>query len=303
MVGREGFKTWSTKTSPFRLSLLRSPTNQLIMSVDQICREEAFELVKRSPKYWLMVLSFYLKGIGNALPAKVFRAGYFFARHIDDVLDGDRPSITSDPKTYVESIVESMDASEGGPEIVELYRFTVKHLAAMVHADESPEAYFKRVIKDAMLFDYERAQERRILSSEELEQYYEDTFEPVMDIALIGTGSSMRCTDIPEAIWTQGHLYSIRDLSDDLSAGIINIPREVLEESSIDTSKPFSAEDAYADPVISKWVEDEIALAKTKLQDWLEKLEDEGARTVCLLLIRQLQVFCMIYEWKSQMRS
>lgn len=268
------------------------------MSVDALCRQEAVELVSRSPKYWAMVLSFYMKGLKGALPAKVFRAAYFFCRHIDDVLDGDRTDFDGAPVEYVEAILTAMEEDEGGPSIVELYRFSVKHLVDMAKDDEEPKQHFERVIRDAMLFDHERGKERWILSREELEQYYRDTFEPVMDLALMIAGSELRAANMPESVRTQGHLYSIRDIDDDLSKGIINIPKEELEQSGLDLNEPFTGDDVRNDPHLRSWILKEIQVYEKELKTWAQKLTDEPSRQVSSLLIKQMQMSCLLQRWR-----
>jgi len=265
------------------------------MNVEKLCLQEAGHLVMRSPKYWQLVFKVYLSTLKNALSAKVFRASYFFCRHIDDVLDGDR-AVTSDPKDYAESILTSMQEEGGGPEVVELYRFAISHLVDMAKEGEDPTQHFSRVIKNAMLFDYERAQNRHVLTAEELEQYYSDTFAPVMDLALMIAGSSQRSTDLPESVVTQGHIYTIRDLKADLSQGIINIPAEELARSTIAVDRPFGKQDVVRDPHLAKWITNEVSAHHKNLDLWKSRLVDEGAKTVCLPLIWQMDIFCRLHK-------
>lgn len=265
------------------------------MSVETICLEESAQLALRSPKYWLLIAKVYLASLKNAIPAKVFRASYFFCRNIDDVLDGDR-RVDTDPESYVENILGTMDTENGGPEIVELYRFAIKHLVDMAKEGEDPSKHFKRVINDAMLFDYQRSQTRRVLTEDELNQYYDDTFAPVMDLALMIAGSSQRSADLPESVLTQGHIYTIRDLGDDLANGIINIPAEELAKSEIDPSRQFGKKEVLADAHLARWIGKEIATYQAQLAQWKQKLTDDGAKSVCLPLILQMEIFCKLHR-------
>lgn len=265
------------------------------MSVEKLCLQEAGYLVARSPKYWQLVFKVYLSTLRNALSAKVFRASYFFCRHIDDVLDGNR-TISSDPADYVQSILGAMHGERGGPEVVELYRFAIGHLVDMAKKGEYPTQHFSRVIKNAMLFDYERAQNRRVLTAEELEQYYDDTFAPVMDLALMIAGSSQRSTDLPESVVTQGHIYTIRDLKADLSQGIINIPAEEFAKSTIAVHHPFEKQDVVRYPHLAKWIAGEVSTHHQNLDLWKSRLGDGGAKNVCLPLIWQMDIFCRLHK-------
>lgn len=263
------------------------------MSVEKICKKETRALIL-SPKYWPLLLNFYWKSLKNTLPVQVFRASYFFCRHIDDVLDGDR-YISSDPEQYVQDILKAMKIGHGGPEITELYRFATCHLVNMTLNGEKPEEHFRRVVQDAMLFDYQRAEERRVLTRQELEEYYQNTFAPVLDLALIIAGSSLRSKDIPEAISTQGHLYSIRDLDKDLPRGVINIPREELALSGIETITPLEKKDILRDSHLSRWLKKEVARHHKQLKPLRMRLRDEGSREVCLPLIHEMDLFCRLH--------
>jgi hypothetical protein len=265
------------------------------MSIERLCLEEAGHLVVRSPKYWQLVFTMYLSSLRDALSAKVLRASYFFCRHIDDVLDGDR-YVSDDPKDYVYAILRAMHNESDGPEVVELYRFAVRHLISLANTRGEPDKLFRCVIEKAMLFDYKRAQTRRVLTGVELHQYYDDTFAPVMDLALMIAGSSLRSVDMPEAVNVQGHLYSVRDLDRDLRGGIINIPAEELAKSSINVGRPFGREEVLADPYLSKWVENEVRIYGEYLSGWRQKLTDSGARNVCIPLILQMEIFCRLYK-------
>ena len=210
-------------------------------------------------------------------------------------MDGDR-HVSDDHEDYVQNILSAMNTKNGGPQIVELYRFAIGHLVNMARADENSEEYFKRVIKDAMLFDYERAQTRQVLTQEELEKYYNDTFSPVMDLALMIAGSSLRSADLPESVTTQGHIYTIRDIEQDLSQGIINIPAEVLADSGIDVNRPFGKNEVLADPNLSEWVKTEVEVHHAKLKKWKQHLTDKGAKEVCWPLILQMDIFCRLHK-------
>jgi len=73
-----------------------------------------------------------------------------------------------------------------------LCKFAIDSLKKITDKKEDPESYFIDVIEKAMIFDYERARERRVLTKNELEQYYKNAFAPVINIALMITKSQLR---------------------------------------------------------------------------------------------------------------
>lgn len=267
------------------------------MGVETICLRESADLAKRSIKYWHLVSKLYLEGLKDPHSAKVFRAAYFFCRHIDDVLDGDR-KITQDPEDYTRSILHSMEYETKGPEIMELYRFAIGPITEMAKESDDPKANFIKVIRDAMLFDYHRSKSKRVLTEDQLERYYEDTFVPVMDIAFIIAQSNQRSSDIPEIISTQGHIYSIRDLRRDLDQGIVNIPKNVLTEAGFTRAPSF--EQVVSNPSLASWRSSEVERYQSELRIAKEKISDSASRKVCLPLIWQMQAYCKLYQWGLQ---
>jgi len=264
------------------------------MGVESICLREAAHLVKRSVKYWHLVGKLYFESLTNPHSAKVFRAAYFFCRHIDDVLDGDR-TITTDPRDYVHDILSAMKNEHQGSPIVELYRFAIGPIKEMAIEADDPESYFVRVIRDAMLFDFERAKGKRVLTNDEIEQYYDDTFTPVTNIALIIAGSQQRTGDVPEMVTTQGHIYTIRDMKKDLGQGIINIPQEELERAGV-SDNSISYELVRRNPQLFSWMNDEVRTYQEELRVIRGKLSDMASRKVCLPLIWQMNTYCKLYQ-------
>lgn len=264
------------------------------MGVETICLKEAIHLVKRSVKYWHLVGKVYLESLRDPHSAKVFRAAYFFCRHIDDVLDGDR-TVTSDPENYVYDILDAMKKGSQGPPIVDLYRFAIGPIKKMAHETDDPESYFVRVVEDAMLFDFKRAKERRVLTREQLERYYDDTFTPVTNIALIIAGSSLRTGYMPEIVTTQGHIFTVRDLKKDLEQGIINIPLEELERAEMNADS-VNYGNVRRNSTLVSWLDNEIRTYRGELQSLRGKLSDAGSRNVCLPLILQMDIYCRLYQ-------
>ncbi len=264
------------------------------LNIDLMCLKEAAYLARRSVKYWHLVGKLYLESIMNPHSARVFRAAYFFCRHIDDVLDDDRV-ISSDPEAYVHDILNAMKKGYKGPPIVDLYNFAINHIQKMANDSDDPESYFVRVIEDAMLFDYNRAKDSRILTRNEIETYYEDTFVPVTDLALIIAGSKLRTDQIPEIVTAQGHIFTIRDMKKDLEKGIINIPHEELEKAGVTGESLYYGTVRQNSSLVS-WMDDEVETYRSELNVLKEKLSDVGSRKVCLPLILQMSIYCRLYQ-------
>lgn len=262
------------------------------MGIETICLQEAAYLIRRSPKYWVVVGHMYLSGLRNPLQSKVFRAAYFFCRHIDDVLDGDK-EISGDPRDYVHTILEGMNGGTQTPKIVDLYEFVIGQMGN--NGTHQLQSDFKRVI-EVMLFDYERSKERRVLTKQELDDYFVRTFVPVLNISLQIGESELRGNDLLEIVLTMGHIYSIRDLSIDLPRGVINIPQEKLELSG--RGCYVSYDTVLNDSNLLGWMDGEIRKYHKILaagRDRLEEAGDKGSRRICFPLIGAMERYCKRY--------
>ena len=267
------------------------------MGVESICFVEAMHLVRRSPKYWLGTPQMYLASLRNPEQARVFRAAYFFVRHIDDVLDGDR-HVQEKPSSYVGSILEMMANSETSPsiQIVELYNFVIGEIDSLKRDGDDPKADFERVIK-AMFFDYERSKNPKVFGYKDLERYYSETFAPVINISLIILGSSLRARDMPVMVSAQGHLYSVRDMKKDLKQRIVNIPKEELENASLNGH--LSYRDLVRNPRIRHWFFEEVEHYSALLSSYKDELLRDGdpaAQKLCLPLITGMKIFSLWYR-------
>ena len=241
------------------------------MGIERICLQEAIHLAKRGKKYWVNVGLMYLAGLKNPLQSRVFR----------------------DPEDYVHSIMEGMNGKKGAPRIVNLYDFVMERIEN--NGTDNPIKDFRELI-EVMLFDYTRSKERRVLTKQELEDYFARTFIPALNIALQIGESKMRGCDLPEMILIMGHLYSIRDMQVDLSRGIINIPYEELELSGLNGS--FSYQDVRKNGHLSIWMDCEVKEYGRILNDCRDKLNREGdlgSRRICFPKIWAMERYCKKY--------
>lgn len=196
------------------------------MAVERLAATESARLLIHEPrKYAGLVAGLYLLSLKDCDVGNVTRASYLFVRHIDDLLDESKQSDEKLP--YVLTLRNEIVSNTftKNPKISTLVQYSLDILERKARPEDNPRQDFVSVI-DAMVFDYNRAGERRVLSKQELENYYHDTFFPVVNIALIGLGSQFRAIDIPELSYGQGRVFTVRDLEEDWQRGVINIPKE-----------------------------------------------------------------------------
>ena len=265
------------------------------MTIDAICLKEAVHLAFRHPKYWIVVAGAAVNRVLHPKRGKVFNASYFFCRHADDFLDGDR-KIKGNPEEYVLKIVEGMkERTSDSPKILDLYHYAIEELDKLKERRDDPEQAFARVIHGHSLFDYDRSKQPTLLSLEELGRYYRDSFEPVLDISMIIAGSRFRGADLLELVHSTGHLYSIRDMKTDLSRNIINIPRDEIAKSRIaSVDRGITAEQVMDDSHLCRWMYNEVAnymgIVTTFEKDVVSSMEPI-AKKVCIPWIKAMQRF------------
>lgn len=245
------------------------------MGVEKLVIKEALGLLKRNPAMFRRhVVGTYLVSLKDCEAGSVGRSSYFFLRHVDDVLDGDL-KIDANPLEYVASLRSRVESGiyTGEPEVIRLVKHSLPILERKAQIGDNPRQDFLNLI-DAMVFDHQRAKERKPLSAEQLDEYYQQTFYPLHNIMLIGLGSRFRACDIPEMSFCQSRVYSVRDLEADWHKGLINIPAEVLNEAGLANNSIFT--EVTKSGIVETFFQTELQKCKPKLEMLQAKLKDSS---------------------------
>ncbi len=258
--------------------------------------KEATALIKRRPGYSKMVLGLYLLSLFGLERGRVMRASYLPVRFVDDLLDGDVQG-NDDPLTYAQElshhiVTNSLTATS----IERQIDYSLQVLESKARFDDNPREDFVRAI-DTIIFDHVRASERRILSAEEIEQYYRNAFDPVINITLLAIDSNLRSGDIPVLSYGQGRVYSVRDFEVDWKRGIINVPREIISSSGLSSSSSFEEVDGNLG--ITEWFHQSLAKTKPELlesQSLLKQSQEKQTQIVCNGLISPMLKFIQAHQ-------
>lgn len=242
------------------------------MNPEFVVAKEAITLLKRDrSKYTRNVVGMYLLSTKGKELGSIFRSGYYFVRHIDDVLDGDR-QISCDPLGYVQDLRSQVETGRfnNGSGIATLAKHAVNRLESHKKSGDDPRLDFLRAI-DGIIFDYERSKEKRVLTAEQLEDYYFRAFDPVVNLTLMILNSSLRSRDIPAMSYGQGRVFSVRDLKDDWVRGTINVPEDILNEAALTTSS--TADEVRSSTKVQKWFHSVLASTKPELIQLQQQLK------------------------------
>ena len=260
-----------------------SISNQLLTK-DIFVATEYAKLIQNKPGFITMVAPMYAASLIDSHRGRVFRYMYISARHIDDLVDGDKESI-GDPieavRRYQKVILHGrrIDLDDKYEEIM---LYGIRETAKLGDGRDDVKGDFFR-LTNAILFDHERSKNRSILTKNELDGYYENLLGPSLNIGLICAGSKFRGADFPEMIYGQGRLYSVRDLKKDLRRGLCNIPLEVLEAAGV--TKAATIQEILETQAVRAWVRKELGYGKVETQRLKERLKtcDGGAKLICTI--------------------
>lgn len=193
-------------------------------------------------KYGIYFSVMWIAGLKYPLEASLLRSGNFYWRYVDDVVDNDRPL----PARYISRAeylqnkrrtLTNLFSPTGEPIYGDREDIMLAHydsLAKKLGIDLSQESFD---ILDTIIFDEERARERKILTQVELDDYFE-----LLDPACIKGALKVAREDCdPEefhplsmAVRTY---FNLRDFPKDFKDGLVNISAEDTEKYEVDLDR------------------------------------------------------------------
>lgn len=162
---------------------------------------------------------------------------------------------------------EILGGSLPGTRLGRIAQFTLPHLQA---AGALPD--FETLV-EAMLRDRMRVRERLRLTEQELKAHHQTVFQCSANVALKICGFDLRASNVPGVIEELCWVSPMRDLREDLRAGLNNIPSEIWSPED-NTQKPLES------PRVRQWLREQYAnmlaaVERTELQ--LKQVKGCGA--------------------------
>lgn len=184
--------------------------------------------------YWLGASGLY----------RAAKPTYFFCRYVDDLADGDREL----PSRYKEfsSFIKQMNRLVQNPEVKGLQGIElvlVDALRKLIRKSSNPVLVKKELTSflESMLTDYNRRLGHTLLSQSALDELYDNSFSSVLQLTFVGTGTELEREHIRHLGLIQGKLYALQDLDEDLAAGIINVPEELIKKTGLSIAEIMSS--------------------------------------------------------------
>lgn len=262
----------------------------LIEKIDLTVRDSKYDKITNA-----LFLASYFNPIRRLFPgrpigiAPALNIAYHFCRKIDDIADGDQDlpkeyNDFSDLTTKLKNAMRSNMYISSDLEI--LLRGTVRDMLDYHGFDVRNDL---NKFLDAMGYENERRLNKRISSRKQLYELYQNSFGIPQDISFIGIGSKVRSVNIPELAEVQGRTYAVRDLDQDLSKGIIFIPKEIVP-SIVDVN--YLCKDPHSIPEIKRWMNDELIEVKRLTNILRDKKLDRRGRIIVNFLTRGIEKYC-----------
>jgi hypothetical protein len=183
------------------------------------CLWQCVRFSRRHPRYFVIFLAIYAPSLLHWRRYRAVRTGFCAAQWIDDLLDGDRPSLR-EPLEVVDALLQEMSTRT----------FSREPLSRLVAAlfddlDETAQLEFIALVR-CMRVDRERVLTHARWSEEELNRHHWTTFRHSVNLMLITAGCAARAREVPSLVRALAWCSVFRDLDDDLRKGLVNIPRD-----------------------------------------------------------------------------
>lgn len=198
------------------------------LAIELTCLAQCALFARRHLRYALIFVIIWGASIRRWRQTRVVRTGFCCAQWIDDLLDGDRPT-DREPLLVVDDLLQQVETRRfAADELSQLTAWFVRDLEA---CDPRAVDTFVALVRE-MRRDRERALSRATWPEADLDDHHQRTFRCSVDLMLTATGCTARATDVPHLVDALAWCSVFRDLEDDLRAGIVNVPQEVVAAGS-----------------------------------------------------------------------
>ena len=273
------------RDSLVNLTNLLAQPKRLQAEASQLQRSTAWDTMasrgfRGFKQYGIYFAGMWIGGLRYGEQADLIRSGCFYWRWVDDVADGDRPL----PKGYTtrreflqrrDSVANllffhSEETIYGDREDILLAHYYF--LARKRGIDLTRESFD---ILESIVWDEERARNRRVLTQQELNDGLNK-----LDFACIDGGfkvaeESYSSQDLFALSWAVRTMFNLRDFPKDFAKGIINISAEDIERYEVDLTRlegRSTIEELIDYGSTRDWYRDQIRYGKNFLDQALSTL-------------------------------
>ncbi|MCA0428296.1 MAG: hypothetical protein LCH37_12755 [Bacteroidetes bacterium] len=201
-----------------------------IMRAEWLVMQEFYLYSLRHPRYFVIALYLYLPSLFYFRKLSLFRLGFCMLQYLDDLADGDRLSKLS-PERILEDALDQLHtenfSSNRFGRLADAFFYQANK--AQLPLSELKDKFIGLI--RLLQLDYRRRVSLSRMPEQELLHHLNQTFSQSIDLAMIILKSNIRASQTPQLVKAFGICSLIRDLEDDLSIGIINLPLELIAHS------------------------------------------------------------------------
>jgi membrane-associated phospholipid phosphatase len=196
--------------------------------IELLCLENELRFARRHVRYAVIGLALVRASLPGWRRNRLLRTGFCALQAIDDLLDGDR-DCAGEPLDLVEGLVTQIESGRfADDDLARLVAAFTQDLRAV--GGEPALADAVRLIR-VMQEDRRRRRDGLLLDAASLREHHRQTFALSVDLMLLAGRAELRAVDAPELVEALGWCSAVRDLEEDLRAGLINLPREVVHQA------------------------------------------------------------------------
>lgn len=194
-------------------------------------------------------------GIGAALYAvsavaprrrRLARVGFCYLQRLDDLLDG-QLMVEGEPEDLALEQLRKLRGElewQTGDVLDSLGEVFLLELTAR---DPVRGVALAQAVIEEMMLDRRRVRDGILLEEAELDRHLEDTFELSLDLMLLAADSPLRASQAPHLVKALGWCSIVRDWDEDHALGLVNVPREVWTEGTVEAWRARRLEQALSD--------------------------------------------------------
>jgi membrane-associated phospholipid phosphatase len=247
------------------------------------CLYEIYRFSRRNLRYLTVATVVYWHSLFHWRRRRAIRIGFCFLQHLDDLLDGDRPS-AREPSDVVDGVVAQLERRVFDDDALGcLAQCLSNELALFQTKDDDPRAELVTLIRH-MQRDRFRVKNGLLLTEGELRIHHRLTFHHAVNLMLVLGDTQVRAADVPSLIEAFGYCSVMRDLREDLDKGLINIPLSVVDRARSTGAVALDYESLVGSPEVLQWLQAEHARAAVLLDQSEIELAGLGTRGGVALL-------------------
>ena len=230
--------------------------------VEWLCVRECLRFSLRHRRYFVIFLILYWHSLWHWQSASAARRGFCFLQLYDDIMDGDRVSSTAPDDVAAQTMAEWESGQFRGDTALSRLGAALDVALRSLHLlpGDDPR-HDVMVLLKAMHRDAQRVATGILLTHTELKTQLRTTFHHSVNILLIASQMQTRAERVPDLVAALGWCSVVRDLSEDLGKGLVNVPAEVVKRVEAAGGK-VSAQH----PEIRRWLEEEKLAALDHLR-------------------------------------